>query len=111
MTEAQALDALLELLGDEERWTQRAMARLDDGTTTGFDDPRATCWCMAGGLSKVVGGSDRGGAVLRAAWRRLQDAVGEQVPLITVMQWQDIEPRRHADIVTVIRRARELVPA
>lgn len=54
MTTKETLLALRELLSDEKRWTKKVLAREPSGFTTSPISPKASCFCMGGGLMKIL---------------------------------------------------------
>lgn len=62
----QVIDDLIKLrtvLGLPNAWTQRVFARNKEGLEVTMMSPRATCWCISGGLSVIC--SDPGGRSVR----------------------------------------------
>jgi hypothetical protein len=53
------LKALRELFSDPARWTQKVSARNARGEQVYPLDPSATCFCLLGGMVKVVSGDRR----------------------------------------------------
>lgn len=51
-------DTLQELFADPKRWTKGAYARNKYNTIVSFENPSATCFCLAGGLLSVYEGID-----------------------------------------------------
>ena len=61
---AEILTAGREVIADPKNWTKGWFARAKDGTQVFPDDPKATCFCSVGALSKVADGiSARGRAI------------------------------------------------
>ena len=55
MTAFEVLVAARELISDPEHWTQRVVARDQEGNPVLSCDQRAVCFCVAGAINRVCG--------------------------------------------------------
>lgn len=53
MNTLEAIKAVRKLITDPKHWTQGAFARDANGNSTDTCGPNATCWCIAGAITKV----------------------------------------------------------
>ena len=51
---AAVLTGARELISDPERWTQHVYARDAEGWHTGWDSPKAVCWCAVGAVGRAA---------------------------------------------------------
>lgn len=92
---AQKLKAALELLGPNgEHWTQKAFARDVTGEQANSESKHATCWCLAGALSRVNLGYDRIRRFLPTGYDNL-------------VTFNDMPERTFADVKAVFEKAIE----
>lgn len=95
------LKAVRELLAKPERWTKDAYARDADGARVEATDPRATCWCLSGAITKVTPDHATGVPV----WMALSDETERARGGAVVGFWNDRPRRTHAQVLRLIDRA------
>lgn len=101
---------LLALFGDGEGWTKNVYARKHRrGEACEADDPKATCWCLSGGLDKL-----NPGVLVRKTMRNyLNEALPKEFRergLGGFVSFNDYRNTKFPDIRRLVRRARRLVP-
>lgn len=95
------LKAARELISDESRWTQQAMARDVSGKHVFSYDARATRWCSMGAINKASGFT---GDRIPDAAMEASLAIGRVV--FDVVKFNDSS--RHAEVLAAFDRAIEL---
>ena len=78
----QDLQALYDLFDAPEKWTKGVMARDKDGRDTFPSGIDAVCWCLIGGMAKIVGNADH-------RYYMMGDALHSLVPHIQLTKFND----------------------
>ena len=95
MTVAEHLRAARELISDESRWCQKAVARDSDGEAVSVHSPRAVQWCVNGALEKVV---PAGTSVFNTRIR-LGECIPADVLVYSIHRYNDHPDTTHEDIL------------
>lgn len=104
-TELDVLQGARELLADEAKWTKGVMARREDGVQVSAEDPRATCFCAFGAISKVAPQAPYATAFdIRC---RADKALYAVLPegFSSVEDFNDADETTHADVLALFDRA------
>jgi len=83
-----------ELLAKPDAWTQRALARAENGVPVRAYDPCATAWCFYAAI--LICYPDH------AQRRQVLLAVGDRVG-DWITDWNDVRSRTHEEVVQVAR--------
>lgn len=108
------LSVMRSILSQPGAWTQRAMARKADGTSTEADDPAATCFCLMGAMSRArltVGETPEAWAVAEPAYRALLRAIEIRTDGRSrwVYEFNDYVAADPASVLDVIDTAMEVI--
>lgn len=97
---------LLVLFGDGKGWIKRVYAREHKrGVRVAATNPKATCWCLSGGLQKVVSS--------RAVRHRMRTCLNAALPKAHCwgfVGYNDDPKTKFPDIRRLVLRARRLIP-
>lgn len=100
MTALQALQALRKLLADPKRWTKGVYAKDAKGNTVHAHMPDAACWCLTGGMRKVLVDAD--------PQRRPNLApilLGMGSTQLDVVKFNDAKTTTHAEVLALLDNA------
>jgi hypothetical protein len=108
-TLAGAFQALLDLLRPKDRWTQRASARLADGTA--LPDPcvpDAVCFCVVGAVGRVACELDLSSRIHFGLLDAL-DAVSPDKPaeIGDAVHYNDAPGRTHRQVLALVKQAQK----
>lgn len=115
-----ALAELRELLSEAYRWLQDCWARDVEDAPVGPRDPKATSWCLIGGIERVCLGAH--GPTGYDAWEdpeketlredliwvlcetcsRLFPEEWDEGTSVDLIEWNDAPHRRHEDVLKLI---------
>lgn len=101
MTTKEQLQAALDLLKDGEGWCQNWFAYAQDGTKVMSRDPKATRFCMAGALLRVLGQNSEDPVLLgeMEPWMKLAEVQKGFV------MWQDEAGRTFEEVEHLFQKA------
>lgn len=88
---------LSDVLSDESKWTQGAMARLADGRVTSALDENATLFCLAGGMIKIAKDD-------KIPWDKLYEFVKQALSGHLVSIWNDEPERTWEEVAEVVKK-------
>ncbi len=81
MTPKETLTGARKLIENQQRWTQGAWGRDEDGNLVSYTSEHAVCWCSEGALKVVSGGRWELYSGARIALERALSAQGEATSL------------------------------
>lgn len=81
------------LFDKPDSWIQGNMARDANGRVRHLRNPKATCWCVYGGVDRVSPTAEITNNLLRAA--KIHTGT------LMISPWNDRRGRTHADIITL----------
>ena len=99
----QVFESAYEYVSDD--WTQRHLARDEDGISCSPVSDAAVCWCAEGalhaGIFETKGHVDK--QLLKTCMKELREVL--QLPKsVKIWQWNDSELRRHEEVLTAFHR-------
>ena len=96
---------LRELLVEEDRWTQYAEARNNDGYPVRHYSKFACSWCLTGAVARIANEHPE----VKNGYHRLLSALNREVKITChvadIQEWNDVEDRQHSEVIALLDRA------
>lgn len=102
-----AVERAIQLI--REGWTQKALARLDDGTETIYTDEQAMSFCLVGAFRRamievgICGQSREACDMTVALGTAVRETHGKG---ISAIEWNDLTVRTHEEVIALLEGMR-----
>lgn len=96
-----------DLLSDESKWTKGRAAKDVNGESVPVYDERAVCWCLIGGLMKVLADNRITNEGWDLAYNGARQAIASAIHHSTgsVAIWNDEDYRKHSEVISALNNA------
>ena len=96
---------LRELLVEEDRWTQYAEARNNDGYPVRHYSKFACSWCLTGAVARIANEHPE----VKNGYHRLLSALNHELRITghipDIQEWNDTEDRTYGEVIALLDRA------
>jgi hypothetical protein len=109
MTEREIIDAVLDLLSDESKWTKGCFARNTDGDSVSPESAEACCWCLDGAIIRCFADSPDDTAAHDAIWWTLLEACNQPSTCADsgIAGFNDYSKTTYEDVRELLLKVRE----